>query len=170
MSRPWTKRECQWLLQWYGTRPTDWIADRLGRSRRAIYMQARSLQLHRPRVALSDTTIEQALRKHNPRGLPDAQIANLLESLHGVAVDRQQPIRDLTSTSKMTKPKSANPYASCCYLVQDKKSGKIALQTDSAKEVALWLWGKDVRQWTMYKAVRCVSANIAEIEHMLEFR
>jgi hypothetical protein len=60
--------------------------------------------------------------------------------------------------------------ASRCYLVQSNQTGAIVLQTESAREVAIWALGKDLREWTVYKAVRCLNAECSIIQHNLESR
>lgn len=57
-----------------------------------------------------------------------------------------------------------------CYLVTDDKVNKVVLQTESAHEVSVFLCGKDIREYTTYKAVRIVSAEASATQKILEER
>lgn len=58
-----------------------------------------------------------------------------------------------------------------CYIVTNNKTGKIELSTESAFHVAGFLWGKDNKKFTAYKAVRLWGdENVSDIQRALEER
>lgn len=60
--------------------------------------------------------------------------------------------------------------ASDCYLIVPKDSEKPVISTDSAKDVSIYLWGRSIKDYTIYKAVRLRSTEIFEIRDELESR
>lgn len=65
---------------------------------------------------------------------------------------------------------SENTRASDCYLIVPKDPEKSILSTDSAKDVSIYLWGRGIKDYTIYKAVRLQSTEIFEIRDQLESR
>lgn len=57
-----------------------------------------------------------------------------------------------------------------CYLIVPKDLEKPILSTDSAKDVSVYLWGRSLKDYTIYKAVRIKSSEIFEIRDELESR
>lgn len=46
----------------------------------------------------------------------------------------------------------------------------IIVASDSAKEISAYLWGKSIKDYSVYKAVRLFSAEVGEIVAELEKR
>lgn len=65
---------------------------------------------------------------------------------------------------------SENTRTSDCYLIVPKDPEKPILSTDSAKDIAVYLWGRGLADQTVYKAVRLNSSEIYEIRDELESR
>ena len=63
-----------------------------------------------------------------------------------------------------------NTRKSDCYLIVPKDPEKPILSTDSAKDVGIYLWGRTIKDHTIYKAVRLRSTEIFEIRDELESR
>jgi hypothetical protein len=65
---------------------------------------------------------------------------------------------------------SENIRTSDCYLIVPKDKEKPILSTDSAKDVSIYLWGRVLKDYVIYKAVRLQSADVFEIRDELESR
>ncbi len=59
-----------------------------------------------------------------------------------------------------------------CYLVTKKTTGEVVREDDSADTISIFLWGKDLKDYTVYKACRfsAKTGDITEIRNILEAR
>lgn len=57
---------------------------------------------------------------------------------------------------------------SSTYMVIPKRRNAKYLATESADEVGIFLWGKTIKDYTVYKAIRLKSSDIFDISRQVE--
>ena len=86
----WTAAEDAMMRRRYGSVTCADLARELGRTTRSVYQRANKLDLVKRQNILTDQQIRRAVRQYHPRGLSDAEIADVLRRSTGLQTDRHR--------------------------------------------------------------------------------